>query len=71
MGPLIGSGGYGRVYRAMFNGQPVAIKVSPPNNPTTSPTSEPVRCLHTCRPACAGPLSAAATPAGTLFGETG
>ena len=27
MGPLIGSGGYGRVYRATFNGKQVAIKV--------------------------------------------
>ncbi len=27
MGPLIGSGGYGRVYRASFNGKQVAIKV--------------------------------------------
>ena len=27
MGPLIGSGGYGRVYRATFNDKQVAIKV--------------------------------------------
>ena len=27
MGPLIGSGGYGRVYRASFNDKQVAIKV--------------------------------------------
>ncbi len=40
LGPLLGKGSYGRVYRAMWNGAPVAVKARPccwrPYLPTAS-----------------------------------
>ena len=40
MGPLIGTGGYGRVYRATFSGKQVAIKVG-----GIIQVFDPLRCL--------------------------
>ena len=51
MGPLIGSGGYGRVYRATFNDKQVAIKVGGITDP---PSAVPVP------PAAAGQQAALA-----------
>ena len=31
LGTMIGKGGYGRVYRGMYEGQLVAVKVGPPS----------------------------------------
>lgn len=44
LGPLLGKGSYGRVYRAMWNGAPVAVKARAccwrPYLPTASPCWE-------------------------------
>jgi hypothetical protein len=38
LGPLLGRGSYGRVYRGIFRGQPVAVKVTPGRADLGSPT---------------------------------
>ena len=38
LGTMIGKGGYGRVYRGMYGGQLVAVKVGPPSCPTRCAT---------------------------------
>lgn len=38
IGPLVGKGGFGRVYSGTYNGDPVAVKV-------LLPTSRPCSCM--------------------------
>jgi hypothetical protein len=51
LGTMIGKGGYGRVYRGMYDGQLVAVKV----RPAATRSRAPARRARRCSPRAARP----------------
>ena len=47
LGPLLGKGSFGRVYRALWDGQPVAVKARHAAGlaPGTHPATDHIACL--------------------------